>query len=136
MGDEIPWFYNDSVADTKDDDCYMTHRFYIQSFGFTKGYEVLDKLLEKIKYKELIRIKANLYFGTEKSIKHKYHVDADYKHKGLLLYLNTNNGYNYFEGKKVKPVENRAVLFDPSIKHRSSTCTDEKRRVTININYL
>ena len=38
--------------------------------------------------------------------------------------------------KKIKPKENRAVFFNPSIEHCSSTCTDEKRRITINVNYL
>ena len=76
--------------------------------------------------------------STIKSKKHNYHKDMDNKHKGCLLYINTNNGYNYFkeEKKKIKPKENRAVFFNPSIEHCSSTCTDEKRRVTININYL
>lgn len=138
MGDEIPWFYNNSVSENNDDDFYFTHCFYREYTGPSKGFEILNQLLKKLKYKKLIRIKANLYTSTEKSKKHRYHIDNDFEHKGLLLYFNTNNGYNYFKEKKikkVKPVENRVVFFNPSIKHCSSTCTDEKRRITLNINY-
>ena len=138
MGDEIPWFYNYGVANTKDDGFYFTHRFFNKEVGKTPGYQVISKLLEKLKCNNLIRAKANLYIGTVKSKKHDYHADFDSKHKGCLLYINTNNGYNYFEegNKKIKPEANRAVFFDPSVKHCSSTCTDSSRRITININYL
>jgi hypothetical protein len=138
MGDEITWFYNDSVSDLNDGECYFTHRFFNQEVGKTPGYHIISPLVEKLKYKKLLRVKGNLYIKTAKSQNHGFHKDMDYNHKGCLLYINTNNGYNYFkeEKKKIKPKENRAVFFDPSIEHRSSTCTDEKRRVTININYL
>ena len=138
MGDEIPWFYNDCVSDMGDKECYFTHRFYNEEVGQTPGYQVVSKLIEKLKCKKLIRVKGNLYMSTIKSKKHAYHKDMDNKHKGCLLYINTNNGYNYFkeERKKIKPKENRAVFFNPSIEHCSSTCTDEKRRITINVKYL
>ena len=138
MGDEIPWFYNDSVSDIGDKQSYFTHRFYNQEMGPTPGYHVISKLIEKLKCKKILRIKVNLYMKTDKSKKHDFHKDMDIKHKGCLFYINTNNGYNYFNGgkKKVRPKENRVVLFDPSIDHCSSTYTDEKRRITINVNYL
>ena len=97
MGDEIPWFYNDCVSDMGDKECYFTHRFYNEEVGQTPGYQVVSKLIEKLKCKKLIRVKGNLYMSTIKSKKHAYHKDMDNKHKGCLLYINTNNGYNYFK---------------------------------------
>ena len=138
MGDESPWFQKDCVSDMGDKEGYVTHRFYNEEVGQTPGYQVVSKLIEKLKCKKLIRVKGNLYMSTIKSKKHAYHKDMDKKHKGCLLQINTNNGYNYFkeERKKIKPKENRAFFFNPIIEHCSSTCTDEKRRITINVNYL
>ena len=57
---------------------------------------------------------------------------------GLRLWIwITNNGYTEFEnGMKVESVENRWVSFPEDIKHRGTSCTDEKVRVVINFNYL
>ena len=58
-------------------------------------------------------------------------------HKGAILYLNTNDGYTCFEdGNKIKSIENRFVAFDSSLKHSGTTCTDEPRRIVLNINYF
>ena len=38
--------------------------------------------------------------------------------------------------EKIESIENRALLFDPSIEHRSTTCTDAKGRININFNYF
>ena len=64
MGDEIPWFYNDCVSDMGDKECYFTHRFYNEEVGQTPGYQVVSKLIEKLKCKKLIRVKGNLYMST------------------------------------------------------------------------
>ena len=47
-----------------------------------------------------------------------------------------NDGYTYFEdGKKIKSVENRLTKFDNITYHSGTTCTDNNKRVVININY-
>ena len=54
-----------------------------------------------------------------------------------IFYVNTNNGYTEFEdGTKVESVENRLVTFSLNMKHRGTSCTDEKTRVVINFNYF
>ena len=54
-----------------------------------------------------------------------------------IYYVNTNNGYTYFEdGQKVESVENRLVIMPSNLPHAGATCTDELRRVVINFNYL
>ena len=64
------------------------------------------------------------------------HRDYETKHKGVLYSLNTCDGYTIFEdGTKVKSVANRALLFDPSIPHCSTTCTNAWYRSNIILNY-
>ena len=54
-----------------------------------------------------------------------------------ILYMNTNNGYTEFQnGAIVESIENRMVVFPAEMKHRGTSCTDEKIRVVINFNYL
>ena len=54
-----------------------------------------------------------------------------------IFYMNTNNGYTKFEdGTKIESVANRLVSFPSNMKHKGSSCTDEKIRVVINFNYF
>ena len=54
-----------------------------------------------------------------------------------IFYVNTNNGYTEFEdGTKIESVANRMVTFPTNLKHRGTSCTDEKIRVVINFNYF
>ena len=51
--------------------------------------------------------------------------------------MNTNNGYTIFEdGAKVESVANRMITFPANVKHKGTSCSDEKTRVNINFNYF
>ena len=52
-----------------------------------------------------------------------------------IYYINSNNGYSKIGGKKVESVENRLVLFDGRMPHRGTTCTDQMRRLVLNLNF-
>ena len=85
----------------------------------------------------IIRARALLYVNQGKQIVHEKHTDYNFSHKTIVFYLNSNNGYTEFEdGTKVDSIENRIVFFDGSIPHNSSTCTDQKARAVISINYF
>ena len=85
----------------------------------------------------MIRAKANLYIRREKLVHHKDHVDTKFPHKGAIFYLNDNDGFTVLEdGTEIESRANRVLLFDPSKPHHSTSCTSDKRRVNININYL
>ena len=74
---------------------------------------------------------------TSKIVEHGFHTDVQYKCKTGILYLNSNDGYTSFEdGTKVESVENRFVTFDSNIKHSGTTCTNQKVRLVLNINYF
>ena len=50
---------------------------------------------------------------------------------------NDGDGYTEFEdGTKVESIENRFVTFPSNLHHGGTTCTDQKRRVVINLNYF
>ena len=40
------------------------------------------------------------------------------------------------DGTECESVANRLLLFDATKPHHSTTCTDQKRRVNINVNYM
>ena len=138
LSQEFPWYYNDRISNKNDPKnfYYFTHVFYIENSLNSDAYNIWKNFLKKIDCKALIRIKASMYNNINEKRKNKPHVDYPYSHKGCLFYVNSNNGETYFKNKKVLPKENRAVFFDPSIPHARALCTDEKRRVTINLNYF
>jgi len=74
---------------------------------------------------------------TSKIVEHSFHIDVPFKCTTGILYLNSNDGYTSFEdGTKVESVENRFVTFDSGIKHSGTTCTNQKVRLVLNINYF
>ena len=161
MGNEISWYYLPHVdyEDEEGERFQFTHAFY-KDVG--EGFQVVHSLsyfkfiipiIEKLKSKILIRVKANLLTQTPNIIENKFHIDRGppqgrevlplrdverlKPYTTSILYMNTNNGYTKFEdGTTVKSVANRMVTFPASMRHLGTTCTDEKIRVVINFNYL
>ena len=74
---------------------------------------------------------------AQQHCEHGMHQDRPFDHKGMLIYMNTCDGYTRFEsGEKIDSVANRIVFFNPFIKHTSTNTTNASRRVTINFNYF
>jgi len=139
MSNYFPWYYCDHVSyENENDKFYFTHNFYKDSKPQSYFFNILDNLLNKLEIKSLIRVKGNLHVKEKKMAYNNFHTDLPFEHKGCILYINDNNGFTYFKesDKKIKPKENRIVLFDPSIEHKSSRCSDSKVRINININYF
>ena len=143
FGENFCWVYNGAI-DYEDDEYkfQFTHSFYKNNIGpSSQQYGKLSHILNKIRPKEIFRIKANLLSRTSEIVENSFHVDiADL---GILpwttsiFYMNTNNGYTEFEtGAKVESVENRMLVFPAEMKHRGTSCTDKKIRVVVNFNYL
>ena len=96
-------------------------------------------ILRKLDAKAIYSVKANCNVRTQNIVRHGFHVDVptNYDSKTAILYINTNNGYTEFEnGERVESVANRLVLFDSELKHTGTTCTDQQRRVVLNLNYI
>ena len=140
---EFPWYWNDGVVLPTDGKYQFTHMIYSLQRGgaVSKLYPIFEPLLVKLKVKRLVKIKLNL---NPKTFFHRgggWHVDNHpnnelYPSKTAVFYLNTNNGWTSFKkGGRVKSKSNRIVIFDSSLEHQGVTCTDENRRVIVNLNY-
>jgi hypothetical protein len=155
LGSDFPWYlcptkvlYNkESIVEDKYN-YQFTHIFYNNSTVRSDWFNIISPLVNLIvmpgKTTELVRIKANLLPATHDIILYDYHTDIDYsseydnfEKKTVVFYVNTNNGFTQFEdGTKVESIENRLVTFDTNIMHTGSSCTDQRTRCVINLNYV
>lgn len=139
LGNNFPWYYNDEVIHNNKNNFQFTHIFFIDHSITSNMFNLIKPLINKINPISLVRIKANLTTKTNTIIEHGYHVDYDTEEnmKTAIFYINSNNGYSKFKnGKKIKSEENKLVFFNSKLTHSGSTCTDEKVRVVINLNYF
>tara|TARA_R100001224_G_scaffold60983_1_gene36379 strand:- start:14 stop:490 length:477 start_codon:yes stop_codon:yes gene_type:complete len=129
------WFLQTPVVD-KDNCIYFSHIFFNDNKILSPFYkDIIMPFVDKLKIKKLLRSKLNLYPKTHKQIIHGFHTDRKDKHNVILFYFNTNNGQTLFKNKKINSKENKIVVFDGSLEHSSTTCTDQNYRITLNINY-
>jgi hypothetical protein len=137
MGEDLPWFYNKIITNSKDEKhfYYFTHNFFKNEVGSTFFY-LWKNFLKKLEYKSLIRIKGGLYPSHPEIRPNKFHTDFPFKHKGCIFFHNNNNGPTVIGKESILPKENRVVLFDPSIPHHSSLCSDQQVRITVTFNYF
>ena len=135
------WAFNYKVSDRDEEDSmdnyYFIHRLYGENTPISPEYNLIGGILEQLNCQAVIRARFILYTNVGEFKKHGWHQDYDYTHKAALLYLNTCNGYTGFEDDvKVESVANRMLIFDGSVPHHSTTCTDEKYRYVLSINYF
>ena len=154
LGNEFPWYYNEFITTDEEkkigkewlDDYQFIHVFYRDNQVSSDLFRILAPLVNKIEPVSILRVKANLGPRRENINKSSLHCDGDHswgKREGAkgwytsIFYLNTNNGYTYFEdGSKIHSRENRLVTFPCSMRHAGASCTDKKVRVVLNINYI
>ena len=137
MGNHMPWYFKEGVNSVVDKNFQFAFTFIIN--GKINCHEtylnLLKPILEKIKFKTLNRIKANLLVKDTKNIEHGMHTDQEKGTTGIF-YVNTCNGYTRFKNNKIiKSKENTYIEFDSTLEHTGASCTDKKRRVVINFNY-
>ena len=138
MGNSFPYYYANVITglDPKEG-FYLTHLIFNNTFDKSMYYDLVKPIIDKLKIKSLIRIKANLYSPTTKIVEHKSHTDYKFKHNGFLYYLNTCDGFTRLGKKiKIKSVENRGLIFEANLPHNSSTTTNNNGRFNINFNYF
>ena len=149
---EFPWYWQPNVAyDVIPDDLLecdkldnwqFSHMFYWLDAPQSSFYPNIRILLDAMQpnISALMRVKANCNPVTEEPIEHGYHRDMNEKiidNTTAIFYLNTNNGYTKFkDGTVVDCVANRLVTFPNTMEHTGATCTDQKQKVVVNINYF
>ena len=115
---------------------YFTHLLFNNSIK-SDYYDLLKPLLwDILKVKALIRVKLNLYPRTDTLLHHYPHKDHEFKHRALILSLNTCDGGTRIGKKFIPSIANQALFFDASNTHNSTTCTDKQARLNINFNYF
>jgi len=141
LGPTLPWYYNKGInypSDVYDlTDYQFTHKIYENNRVHSETFELMQPILEGIKVKALVRIKANLSPRTETQQTYGLHCDTDFESLTALMYMNTTNGCTVFEnGEKVDSIENRLIIFNSQSKHSGTSCTDSQVRVVLNVNYF
>ena len=97
----------------------------------------LQPILNKLSPEHLFRIKANLRPHTSSHVISEWHTDMTIGQTTAIFYPTSNNGYTLFkDGSKVDTVANRICIFDGHLLHSGASCTDESRRIVLNINYM
>ena len=138
MGPHFPWYFFNGV-NLRNDGFYQFSFLFLDEKGINCAPEfmrLINPILSRLKYKKLTAVKANLLTQTPETIEHGMHAD---KPRGTtcIFYVNKCNGYTRFKkGKKIKSEENKLIEFNSQLEHTGSSCTDEKRRVVINFNYV
>ena len=141
---DLNWIYNDSIAGENSslDNFQFTHTFFnIKDPYLTGSYSehchILKPILIKLAPMYMLRVKANLRPRTANPILSNMHTDLTFDQLTAIYYLNSNNGYTLFkDGTKIDSVQNTMLIFDGSLEHCGVSCTDQKRRIVLNINYV
>ena len=138
----FPWYfiplitYWDNELVEPEKHFQFVHSFFFEHKTTSQFFNILDPIVEKLKAKSFIRIKANCITMTDKHILHGFHNDYD-DNVTAIYYVNTNNGYTMFEsGEKIPSVQNQLATFDGNQRHCSVVQTDTSARYIININIL
>ena len=138
---QMPFYFQKEInaGHVDDKQFYMTHMLFNieQEPMYSTFFCDFKTILNKLNVKALMRMKINLYPKTDKIEKHKSHYDYAYEHKGCIFSLNTCDGATILEdGTEIKSVANRALLFNPEKLHSSTSTTNVKARLNVNINYF
>ncbi len=141
--DKFPWLFNDSLNGKGYKGNYYFNNVIVQ---MNDGYineglmPLFDPLLIRLKINigDVHRIKANLYPWKGRRRHHQTHTDYPSGHnlRTCLYYVNDSNRVTIFDGKKkIKCKGNRAIIFDGSTPHHSTSPTDTNYGISINIDY-
>lgn len=155
LGSDFPWYlcptkvlYNEESIVEDKYNYQFTHIFYNNYVVRSDWFNIIAPLINPIvlpnKTIELVRIKANLLPATHDIIQYDYHTDVEYtsdfdnfEKYTAVFYVNTNNGFTILaDGTKIESIENRLVSFSSDTEHAGSSCTDQKTRCVINLNYI
>ena len=139
-----PWYFSNNINhNTYKGNFYFCNVAYDRDKGmfFPQRYKLYEPLLNRLKITmdNVKRIKSNLYPLSGRRIHHQTHIDYPSNQQNLrtcLYYVHESNRFTIFDGKqKIKCKNNRAIIFDGSIPHHSTTPTDVNYACSVNIDY-
>ena len=132
----FPWGFVPQVYSSER--AQFVHEFWNPIEGNISEHKQLTiPFINRLKPSAILRIKANLQPKNIEVYEDPLHVDlSKVSCTTSIFYVNTCNGYTYFEdGSKVESAANRLVTFPSQTKHAGTTCSDQVSRVVINFNY-
>ena len=137
MGDACPWFFSHGVTHQDDGHTQFVHGVYTGGEPASNLWPLLRPVLQVLDAASAMSIKANLVVRTDAIEEHAMHNDNPLQDAyTAVYYINTNDGYTYFEdGQRVGSVANRLVIFPSTMKHGGTSCTDQACRIVLNFNY-
>lgn len=140
MGDLLPWYFNDNVVENASglQNYQFTHTLFRSGNWYSNYLETFSPVFDFLGAKELLKVKINSTMWSDSIVEHGLHIDVwNEKSKTAILYFNSNDGYTRFEnGPKIETVENRLIVFNSMTNHTGTNCTNAKRRVVLNVNFL
>lgn len=151
MGQRMTWHFAPFTAGKYEsnggpDQFFFGHTIY-QNHTWTSGLSKdLAPLIQKIGPMALHMVRANLMTKSNSHVESEFHSDLDLNSPTLdkvaqwttaIFYINDCDGYTKLEtGEIIESRQNRLLTFPANIRHLGATCTNEKRRVLINLNYI
>ena len=149
IGENSPWFISGTIpttpfidnnnfwkTETAETEKLFAHFFYDNLMVNSSYFNCIEPIIHAINPASLMRIKANLQWKTDTNLRQGFHKDTLYDNLVAIYYVNTNNGKTRFEsGFEVESVANRILIFNSNQLHAGTTCTDQSRRVVINVNF-
>ena len=141
LGDSFPWYFSKTKVKTGEDTPHnyqFTHMIYDNYVPMSEMWGQLDPIIRRINAQAWLRTKANLSPRTETPYVYGMHQDIDdFVGKTAVYYVNDNNGATVFaSGERLESKANRLVVFNADLFHSGVSCTDEKVRCVINLNFL
>ena len=145
LSTDLPWFWSTGISGNEQGIQYyqFVHKFFdtknpFQNCQSVKYSGFLQPILNKLSPAYIYRIKANLRPHTSSHIISEWHTDMKLNQKTAIFYINTNNGYTLFkdDDMRVYSLANRLCVFDGHTEHAGASCTNESRRIVLNINYI
>lgn len=146
--ERFEWVYIPTTSGKGDNDFSFVNLLYNKSetkHHINKHYDAFKNVISKCckafgeDEKNLIRARLGLIPNYGRFTIHSPHIDFDYSHTTLLLYLNQSDGGTYFYNNKQivnesKFEQNKCIKFDGSLYHSSSSPIDHSIRIALNIN--
>ena len=147
-GGSIGWHYFGGTSSLTDDpkQFYFGHNIYQNHAHVSPVGGEMAPLIDKINPMAIHRVRVNLMPRTEENIESELHSDYDegcpYPDRidlwsTSIFYLNDCDGYTKLEdGTIIKSKANRLLTFAGDVRHLGASCTNKKRRLIVNLNYI
>jgi hypothetical protein len=141
---EFPWYFNDTINGWDQEtpsnpltNFQFTHMFIRDAVPVSHYLSEIMPLIVTLEAIAVLRCKANLNPVCAAQSDAGMHVDYTSPMTTAIFYLNSNNGGTAFEdGSFTQSKANRLVIFPSNVLHSSRGCTDAKRRLVLNFNYI